>query len=411
LVTLLSFIGILWVLSGSLAIPLGGGHSVTVPGYMAWACLLYAGVGTWIAQRIGRPLIGLNYKQQRTEADFRFGLVRLRENAESVALSDGEDVERAGLNGFFDRAYHNFNALIKKQMHLDFFTYGYNQAAIVFPYLVAAPRYFSKQIGMGIFFQVANAFGQVRGALSWVVDSYSTLAYWRSVVERLDGFEQEVDRTKVMRTRAESILTEPYRKGAIQLKGLRLSLPGRSEPLTAPLNLSFEPGQSVLISGPSGCGKSTLLRALHGIWPFSEGQVALPMDGTRMTIPQKPYLPVGTLRTALCYPAAAADVPEADQLEVLELCRLGHLRPQLDVDDHWALILSVGEQQRVAWARVFLQKPDWLFLDEATSALDEETQQALYAALAARLPKTALISVAHSQNPREHHQSVWEFGG
>ena len=409
-VTLVSFIGILWAISGPLAIPLPGGRSVSVPGYMAWGCLLYAVAGTWLTHRVGRKLIGLNYRQQRTEADFRFGLVRLRENGESVALSDGEAVERAGLDKLFGRAFDNFKALIRKQLHLNIFSYGYGQAAVVFPYMLLAPRYFAKAITLGVFFQAADAFSTVQGALSWVVDNYSTLAYWRSVVERLEDFEGEVAHTKALRSRAESVLTEPYRQGPIRLKGLRLSLPGQDQPLTGPLDLSFEPGHSVLISGPSGCGKSTLLRAIHGLWPYSEGRIELPMDGTRMTIPQKPYLPLGSLRGALCYPSAPAEVPEAELLEALELCRLGHLRGQLDVEGHWALVLSVGEQQRVAWVRVFLQKPDWLFLDEATSALDEATQDALYQALAGRLPGTALISVAHSQSPRERHQTVWDFG-
>jgi putative ATP-binding cassette transporter len=409
-VTLVSFVGILWAISGPLAIPLPGGHSLSVPGYMAWGCLLYAGVGTWLTHRVGRKLIGLNYRQQRTEADFRFGLVRLRENGESVALSDGEAVERGSLDGLFGKAYDNFKALIRKQLHLNIFSYGYGQAAVVFPYMLLAARYFAKTITMGVFFQAADAFSTVQGALSWAVDNYSTLAYWRSVVERLEGFEREIGHTKSMRTQAESVLTEPYRQGPIRLDGLRLSLPGKDQPLTGPLNLSFEPGHSVLITGPSGCGKSTLLRALNGLWPYSQGKILLPMDGSRMTLPQKPYLPLGSLRTALCYPVSPDQVPEPELLEALELCRLGHLRPQLDVEGHWSLILSGGEQQRVAWVRVFLQKPDWLFLDEATSAMDEETQAWMYHALAGRLPRTAVISVAHSQGLRDLHQSVWVFG-
>jgi putative ATP-binding cassette transporter len=409
-VTLGSFIGILWALSGPLALPLPGGHSVSVPGYMAWACLLYAAAGTWLTQRVGRPLIGLNYRQQRTEADFRFGLVRLRENAESVALSDGEAVERAGLDGLFGKAYENFRRLILRQLHLEVVTYGYGQAAVVFPYLMLAPEYFTKVITLGVMFQAADAFGQVQGALSWVVDSYATLAYWRSVVERLEDFEREVAHTKGLRTRAESVLTEPYRQGPIQLQGLSLSLPGQDQPLTQPLDFSFEPGHSVLISGPSGCGKSTLMRAVNGLWPFSRGKILLPMDGRRMTLPQKPYLPLGTLRVALSYPSEGGAFTDAELLVALELCRLGHLKEKLDVDAHWSMILSGGEQQRLAWARAFLQKPDWLFLDEATSALDDETQTQLYRSLAERLPNTAVISVAHSQSLREHHQRVWEFG-
>jgi len=410
IVTLASFIAILWTLSGPLAIPLGSGHSFSLPGYMAWVCLAYAVTGTWLSHRIGKPLIHINYAQQQTEADFRFGLVRLRENAESVALSDGEKAERHSLRGLFDLVYANFQALLRKQMHLNFFSIGYDQIATVFPYLVAAPRYFSKQITLGGLFQIANAFSQVKDALSWAVANYPTLAFWRAVVERLEGFEDEIVRTKDMRTRALAVLGSSPAGGSVHLEALSLSLPGQDAPLTAPLNLDFPAGRSVLISGPSGCGKSTLLRAVHGVWPFSQGRVLLPQNESRMVFPQKPYLPIGSLRAALAYPSEADAVPDSEIQAVLGLCRLEHLREHLDQVESWSLILSVGEQQRVAWARVFLQKPRWLFLDEATSALDEATQQRLYQALETQLPETTMISVAHSQNPRQHHQGVWDFG-
>ncbi|MGH7443019.1 MAG: ABC transporter ATP-binding protein/permease, partial [bacterium] len=274
--TFCSFIAILWILSGSLAIPLGHGHSLNVPGYMAFVCLLYAIVGTWLSHRIGHPLIGLNYEQQHFEANFRFGLVRLRENGESVALSEGEDVEKGSLSGLFDWVYGNFMALIRRQMWLDFFSTGYDQIAIIFPFLVAAPRYFAKKIGLGGLFQVSNAFGYVKDSLSWVVANYSTLAFWRSVVERLDGFEMDIARTKGMRAAALQVLGSSPEAGAVLLDGLTLSLPGTEGPLTVPLTRAFAAGKSVLISGPSGCGKSTLLRAMRGLWPFATGRVLLP---------------------------------------------------------------------------------------------------------------------------------------
>ena len=409
-VTLASFISILWTLSGPLQIPLGSGRSFSLPGYMAWVCLAYAVAGTWLSHKIGKPLIGINYAQQQTEADFRFGLVRLRENAESVALSDGEATERRGLGGLFDLVYANFHALLRKQMHLNFFSIGYDQIATVFPYLVAAPRYFSKQISLGGLFQIANAFGQVKDALSWAVANYPTLAFWRAVVERLEGFEDEIVRTKEMRQKALGVQGSGPAGGPVALDALSLSLPGQADPLTAPLSLAFDPGRSVLISGPSGCGKSTLLRAVHGVWPFAQGRVLLPADESRMVFPQKPYLPVGSLRAALAYPSQAEAVTNEELQTVLGLCRLEHLQPHLDQVQSWSLTLSVGEQQRVAWARVFLQKPRWLFLDEATSALDEATQKSLYQALETRLPGTTMISVAHSHNPREYHEAVWAFG-
>ena len=417
-VTLFSFIAILWTLSGPLAVPLGGGRSFSLPGYMAWVCLVYAGLATLITHRIGRPLIPLNYRQQLVEANFRFSLVRLRENGESVALSEGEAVEEQGLKEHFEWVYSNMRSIIHKQMHLGFFTWGYNQIATIFPFLVAAPRFFSKAMGFGGLIQVSNAFGQVKDALSWVVENYSTLAYWRSVVERLEGFENEVEHTKRMHAQARFVLAAAS-SDSIRLEQVELSLPGAVHPLTAPLEMEFKKGRSVLISGPSGCGKSTLLRALYGIWPFTRGRISIPagLSGVAsaesgaplMVMPQKPYLPVGTLRAAFTYPKAEGGVPDAEIMRVLSLCRLDHLQDRLGEPDNWALVLSVGEQQRVAWARVFLHKPQWIFLDEATSALDEDAQERLYGALKKELPGTTLISVAHSQNPKEHHQAVWNI--
>ena len=417
-VTFFSFIAILWTLSGPLPLTLGG-HSFNLPGYMAWVCLVYAGAATFISHRIGRPLIGLNYRQQLVEANFRFSLVRLRENGESVALSEGEAVEEKGLKAHFAWVYDNMRSIINKQMQLGFFTWAYNQVATIFPLVVAAPRFFAKQIGYGGLIQVSNAFGQVKEALSWVVENYGTLAYWRSVVERLEGFEKEVEHTKKMHAQARSVLVLSPSIESIRLEQVELSLPGAVHPLTAPLEMDFQKGRSVLISGPSGCGKSTLLRALYGIWPFTRGRIYMPTglsgvasakpDASLMVMPQKPYLPVGTLRAAFSYPKAEGEIPDAEILRVLSLCRLDPLKDRLSVPDNWALVLSVGEQQRVAWARVFLHKPQWIFLDEATSALDEDAQERLYGALKKELPGTTLISVAHRQDPQEHHQAVWNI--
>ncbi len=408
-VTFFSFITILWTMSGPLDIPLGGGRAFTLPGYMVWACLLYSVGGTWLTHKIGRPLIGLNYRQQLLEANFRFGLVRLRENGESVALSGGEKVEEQSLKGHFQWVFGNFRSIIFKQLHLNMFTSGFGQIAIIIPLAVAFPMYFAKKIGIGGLQRVMDAFGQVQGSLSWVVNNYVTLAYWRSVVERLEGFEAEVDLTKRMHGQARSILHTTPAQDGIRLEQVALSLPGNPHPLTRPLDIEFEKGRSILISGPSGCGKSTLLRALYGIWPFSQGRVTLPEKAEIMVMPQKPYLPVGTLKAAFTYPKDESEIPDADVLKVLSLCRLDHLKDRLGVPDNWALILSVGEQQRVAWARVFLQKPQWIFLDEATSALDEDAQERLYRALKELLPQTTMISVAHRQVPAEHHQAVWNI--
>lgn len=408
-VTFFSFLTILWTLSGPLAIPLGGGRFFSLPGYMVWACLLYSVTGTWLTHRIGRPLIGLNYRQQLLEANFRFGLVRLRENGESVALSDGERMEEQSLKGHFQWVFGNFRSIIFKQLHLNMFTSGFGQLAIIIPLAVAYPMYFAKKFGIGGLQRVCDAFGQVQGSLSWVVNNYVTLAYWRSVVERLEGFEKEIERTKKMHEEAQSVLGYAPDQGAIRLEQVVLFLPGNLRPLTEPLNVEFKKGKSILISGPSGCGKSTLLRALYGIWPFSKGRVILPEKAGMMVMPQKPYLPVGTLKATFTYPKAESDFPDSEILKILSLCRLDHLKDRLSESENWALILSMGEQQRVAWARVFLQKPQWIFLDEATSALDEDAQERLYRAMKEHLPGTTIISVAHRQNPQDYHHVVWNF--
>ena len=295
-------------------------------------------------------------------------------------------------------------------MHFNFLSVGYDQIAIIFPFLVAAPRYFAKLLTLGNVLQVVDSFGQVKDALSWVVQNYPTLALWGSIVERLDGFETEIGRTKQMHQAAMAVLGPSPDLGVVALQDLSLYLPGQDQPLTAPLSMDFAAGRSLLISGPSGCGKSTLLRAMSGLWPFTKGRILLPEGATVMVLPQNPYLPVGSLRAALTYPSPETRIDEARILEALSLCRLDHLKDRLSIEENWALILSVGEQQRVAWVRVFLHRPQWLFLDEATSALDEKTQNGIYQALQEHLPRTTMISVAHTQSPREHHQEVWEFG-
>jgi putative ATP-binding cassette transporter len=408
-VTFFSFISILWILSGPLHIPLGHGQYFSVPGYMAWACLIYAGISTWIAHRIGRPLIGFNYNQQLLEADFRFSLVRLRENGESVALSDGENVEEASLKNSFQWVFFNFKSIIRKTMHLNFFSSGYDQLAIVFPLMVAAPRYFAKQIGYGGLIQVTNSFDQVRRALSWILDNYATLAYWRSVVERLEGFEYEVDRTKQMRIQAQSVVQHEPNQGAIRLDQVTLLLPGNAKPLLNSLDMQFQEGKYTLILGPSGCGKSTLFRTIYGIWPYAKGKVYLPANAKIMIVPQKPYLPVGTLRATLTYPKSELEFSDHEIKEVLALCSLSHLEHRLDESANWALMLSGGEQQRVIWGRIFLHQPQWIFMDEATSALDEVTQENLYSVLKQRLPATTVISAIHRQDPQKFHQVILDI--
>jgi putative ATP-binding cassette transporter len=398
-VTLVSFLGILWGLSGSATLPIGAG--VTVPGYMVWAALAYAIAGTWLTNLIGRPLVRLNFNQQRYEADFRFSLVRFRENTEGVALYRGEADEMRNFRERFTSVVGNWWDIMRQQKRLTWFTAGYSQAAIIFPILVAAPRYFRGEIPLGGLMQTSQAFGQVQDSLSFIITSYTDIAEWRSVVLRLLGFERAL-----ARVRAEAAVDGVHHgTGAadtLSVDRVTLALPG-GRPLMEDVSFDIRPGERTLISGPSGAGKSTLFRAIAGIWPFGRGAVRLPRDGRVLFLPQKPYLPIGTLREVVSYPTPPAGLDDAVLRDALQAVGLPALAGRLDESAHWALALSPGEQQRIAFARALVQKPEWLFLDEATSAVDEESEADLYALLRARLPGTTVVSVGHRSTLRGFH--------
>ena len=398
-VTLVSFLGILWGLSGSVTLPIGGG--VTVPGYMVWAALLYAIAGTWLTNLIGRPLVRLNFNQQRYEADFRFSLVRFRENTEGVALYGGEADEMRSFRERFSAVVRNWWDIMRQQKRLTWFTAGYSQAAIIFPILVAAPRYFRGEIPLGALMQTSQAFGQVQDSLSFIVTSYTDIAEWRAVVLRLLGFERALARVRA-EAAVEGVHHGTGAADSLSLDRVTLALPG-GRPLMEGVSFDIRPGDTALISGPSGAGKSTLFRAIAGIWPFGRGDVRLPRDGRVLFLPQKPYLPIGTLREVVSYPTPLSGVSDAALRQALEAVGLPELAGRLDEATHWALALSPGEQQRIAFARALVQKPEWLFLDEATSALDEETEARLYALLRERLPGTTVVSVGHRSTLRAFH--------
>jgi putative ATP-binding cassette transporter len=388
IVSLFSFVGILWSLSGAVRL-LG----ISIPGYMVWVALLYAVLGSWLTHLVGRPLAALNFRQQRFEANFRFSLVRLRENTEGVALYGGERQENAAITQRFGAVVLNWWSIMQRTKLLNALIAGYQQVAIVFPLIVAAPRYFSGQIALGGLMRTASAFGQVQGAMSWLVGAYSSLASWRATVERLATFEGAI---KAARTAAAcGISAAPSSTGGLELDNVALNLPNGA-PLIARQTLSIPLHQSVLISGQSGAGKSTLFRALAGIWPFGSGTVQLP-PGKSLFLPQRPYLPLGTLRQAIAYPAPATQFEDAAFVAALEDAGLEKLVGRLDQEDNWSLRLSGGEQQRLAIARALLLRPDWLFLDEATASLDPEAEMQLYRVLKDRLPGTGLISIAHRQ--------------
>jgi putative ATP-binding cassette transporter len=399
-VTLISFVGILWGLSGPFTL-LG----VSIPGYMVWVALVYAVIGTSLTHLVGRPLFQLNFRQQRVEADFRYALVRLRENVEGVALYGGESEEKQHLIARFAQVVGNWRLIMTWTKRLNALTTGYEQVASVFPYLVAAPRYFFGSMPLGGLTQTAGAFGHVQGSLSWFVNSYSALASWRATVERLATFWRAIQKART--ESRHGLRLTPAPDGAVALRDVTLALPDGTR-LLEHADLTLAPGVAVVISGRSGSGKSTLFRAIAGIWPFGSGQVARP-SGTCLFLPQRAYLPLGTLSHAIAYPAAADAYPRAEIITALEAAGLAHLVGRLDADENWAQSLSGGEQQRVALARALLAKPDWLFLDEATASLDPDAETALYDTLRRLLPGTTIVSISHNPAVARFHEKALVF--
>jgi putative ATP-binding cassette transporter len=392
IVTLASFIVILWTLSGPFAFE-AFGMAIEIPGYMMWAALVYAVIGTWFIDRVGRKLVGLNFNQQRYEADFRFSLVRLRENAEAVALYGGEAREHEGFHRRFAFVVANWWALMWRTKLLNLFSLSYNQLAIIFPFVVAAPRYFSGAIQLGDLMQIASAFGQVQSSLSFIVNAYTTIAEWRAVIERLVTFQEAIDQARAAAA-APAIASEPGTGAALEAHELSLALPtGRT--LLSPASFAIEPGESVLVAGPSGSGKSTLFRAFAGIWPFGAGKVRVPQDARVMFLPQKPYMPLGTLAETLAYPEPAEETSEADKRRALVDVGLPGFVDRLNEIQNWGQALSPGEQQRVAFARVLLKRPNWVFLDEATASLDTQLEERLYTLVKERLPGLTIVSIGH----------------
>jgi putative ATP-binding cassette transporter len=395
-VTLISFVVILWGLSGPAEL-----WGISIPGYLVWTALIYATVGTLLTHYIGRKLIGLDFNRQRVEADFRFSLVRLRENSEGVALYRGEHEELGGLRQRFTAVIANWWQLMRKRKQLNWFTSFYAQLAIIFPYIVVAPRFFSGAIPLGAIFQTASAFNQVQGSLSWFINAYVYFATWKATVDRLIGFRASIERVRREADRLDGERLEAP-GAALTLDKLAISLP-QGTPLLQPTSIDLRPGEHVLLTGPSGAGKSTFFRSLAGIWPYWQGRIKLPTRARLLFLPQKPYLPLGALKHAVSYPDEASRHPDEEVREALGAVGLGHLAPDLERSENWAQVLSGGEQQRLAFARALLNKPEWLFLDEATASLPEEDQDQLYRLLKERLPRTTLVSVGHRESLAEHH--------
>ncbi len=401
-VTLVSFVGILWGLSGAFSFAVGG-SSYTIPGYMLWAAVVYCLVGSVLTHYIGRSQISLNFFQQKYEADFRHHMVRVREYSESIALDKGESVEKTQLDTRFTTVISNYLALIKAQKNLIWFTSFFGQAAIIFPFLVASPRFFSGSIQLGQLMQISSAFGQVQNSLSWFVDSYSGLASWRATTDRLTSFDESMAKSEALLS-TQTIIDAG--SDNLSTSDLTLSLPN-GKVLLAHVALAAHAGDAILLSGSSGSGKSTLFRAFAGIWPFSKGQIQMPANA--MFIPQRPYFPNGPLREALAYPEPATNYDDATLQTALTDALLPQLANRLDDKEAWGQMLSGGEQQRLAIARVLLKKPQWIFADEATSALDVEAENTLYKRLLAGvlIAKGAIISIAHRPSVAAFHNTTW----
>jgi vitamin B12/bleomycin/antimicrobial peptide transport system ATP-binding/permease protein len=374
----------------------------SIPGHLVWFCFLYSWLGSWLVNKVGRPIIGLAYEQEKLEADFRFGLVRLRENSESTALIEGEIAERRTLGAHFARIVGNFNARLIKQVHLNAFKAVYFRLSDSVPLLLSAPRFFAGTISLGQLTQLTGAFGRVQGSLNFFINSYEIIAGWWAVTERLDGFVRGIEHAQELRAGQSRIYSTGQVGNELVVSNLALFRPdGKS--LLAPVNFTLTPGDSVLITGPSGCGKSTLLRALAGLWPYEQGFVHLPDPFRCMVMPQRPYLPIGTLHACVCYPEPPEKFPEEAVRTALALAQIPTLAARLSEVEHWSQRLSGGEQQRVALARIFLLKPDWLFLDEATSAMDEAAEHAFYLSLRATLPNVSFLTIAHRSTLRALH--------
>ena len=406
-VTILSFMVILWTLSAAAPLHLFG-MSFSIPGYLLWAALIYACIGTALTHLIGRPLIALNFQQQRYEADFRFNMVRVRENSEQIALLDGERAERDRLLLRFGNVMANWYAIMTRQKKLIFFTASYGQAAVVFPFIMVSPAYFANVVQLGGLMQTANAFGRVQDALSVFVNIYRNLAEWRAVVERLDGFDRSIASARAVAVTPPVIEVAPGAAPVVSFKDLVVRLPD-GVPLVNATDIVIRAGERVLVSGPSGAGKSTLFRALAGIWPFGAGTITVPKDARLMMLPQRPYFPIAPLADAVAYPAEPGTFDSAKVAELIAAVGLPGLAERIEEEAHWNRMLSLGEQQRLGIARALLHVPDFLFLDEATASLDEPSEAALYHLLQQRLAAATIVSIGHRATLAAFHRRRLAF--
>lgn len=401
-VTLFSFVIILWGLSDAAPLHVFG-RDIPIPGYLVWAALIYAVIGTVFTHLIGAPLMGLNFQQQQYEANFRFNLVRVRENAEQIALLRGERAERQRLSTRFTDVVTNWLAIMSRTKKLSAFTNGYSQIAVIYPYVMIAPAYFAGKVQLGALMQTASAFGSVQDALSFFITAYRTLAEWQAGVARLDGFEHAIANAEAMATKQDIVHVAPGGNAAIDFNDVTVTLPN-GKPMVDVSGISLRSGERTLVTGPSGAGKSTLFRAIAGIWPFGKGKISISPNASLMMLPQRPYFPVGSLQDAIAYPAEHQSFTTQQIADAITAVGMPALATRLDEDAHWNRMLSLGEQQRLGVARALLHRPDYLFLDEATASLDEPSEAALYTLIEQRLPNTTVISIGHRSTLHAFHQ-------
>jgi putative ATP-binding cassette transporter len=396
-VMLISFVGILWTLSGPLQVAFGS-NQFDIPGYMVFAALIYAVIGSTLTYFIGRPMVDINIRRNEAESDHRFALIRIRESSEGVALIRGEPDEERGLRRSFGHVVTVMKDLMRTERRLMWLTSAYGMIAGVFPILVASPRYFAGAITLGVLMQIGSAFGEVTRALNWFVDNFPRLADWRSHMERVVALEDSLDTADMLEASEAriNVVEGPLPDGREVLSFHNLQIAqADGNVLVGEANAEIEAGEKVLIVGESGTGKSTLFRAISGVWPWGSGDIRVPPRNHMMFMPQRPYLPLGTLRGAIAYPAAPKKFPDASVIAALERCGLGHITGRLDEEARWDRMLSLGEQQRLAFARLLLHRPRWVFMDEATAALDEANQDAMMGLFGEELAGSALVSIGH----------------
>lgn len=407
-VTVSSFVIILWNLSGVVYLNIAG-FMLPVHGYLVWAAFLYAGLGTYWTIKVGHPLVRLEYDQQRYEADFRYSLVRVRDNAESIALYAGESQEKANCFRHFYNIIINYKEIINIRRNLMWLTTGYSQISVIFSILVASPRYFYSQIHLGQMFQIIDAYHHVQVGFSFIIDSFTRLAQWRAVVNRLNNFILFMETVRVEKASYRRMIDQ-HNDTELAINKVSVFTPDGYN-LVQDINLNIKQGERILVAGPSGCGKSTLLRAFAGLWPYANGSVNIPSNANMLFVPQRTYMPIDELRKVLIYPGLPRAVNDSELIDMLKTCRLPHLTNKLNEILDWGQALSLGEQQRIAFVRAFLTKPNWLFLDEATSALDENTEQVLYSLLIKRLANTTVISVGHRGTLVKYHDNQLRLDG